>query len=154
VEKGIKSQVTLELIFAIGLCTIILASLFGISKERYAYVEDVGKSIESRMVGELIATAINNVHSNGQGFSITIPEEKLNYSKLSNKINLPIIISKGKREIIITRTGQLENLTTSIPILTPYVARENPTTFNETTFYNNGTYVVIYAREDHIRVVT
>jgi hypothetical protein len=115
------------------------------------------------MVGELLAQGINTAYANGEGFSLFIPPEVLNYSRLQASgaitgLGMGVItINRSSRSIILgkdsSRTGgSVWNV--SVPIIPEDIVRFNPTQeFRETTIRNNGSAIIIYASPWNIRVV-
>ncbi len=162
-KNELRAQISIETIIIMGIFMLVFASLINLNFERLHYAQEVGSAGEIKMVGNLLASAINNVYSNGEGFKVYLSEEKINFTQLSSstihgsKVNLPIVINKSARKIIIYKnTSSMggDSWSVSIPIVPEKVARENPSSHNpELTISNNGTYVVIYAENNHINVV-
>lgn len=151
-----KGQISLEVIMVTGLAIILLVSFVNIGLQKEAMAEDIGEAGEARMIGELLATAINNVYANGEGFSTFIGGEKINFTRLNDSritgVVLPINVAPGN--IIITKNLSKTGGTTAsinISIIPLNVTREDPTAeFPEITIRNNGTYIIIYANTTNI----
>ncbi len=154
-----KGQISLEVIMVTGLAIILLVSFVNIGLQREATAEDIGETGEVRMLGELLATAINNVYANGEGFSTFIGEDKINFTRLGNPymtgVVLPINITSGN--ITITKNLSKTGGTTAwvnISIIPSNITGEDPTSeFPEITIRNNGTYIIIYANSTNINVI-
>ncbi len=151
-----RGQLSLEAIMALGMAVIILTSFFNVNWERYYTAKELGEAGEARMIGELLATAINTGYSNGEGFSIYVSESKLNFTELDDMgVELPLVIDSATRTINIgknmTRSGVLWNAT--VPIIPANLLRADSTSqYPEVTIFNNGTHVIIYAEEANIVV--
>ena len=152
-----RGQISLEAILVIGMAVIVILSFFNINMERYVAARDIGGAGEARMTGELLATAINTGFANGDGFSVYIEPEKLNFTKLSSLgVTLPLSIDSATRTINIGKTqtsagGNLWNV--SVDIIPTNILQSNSTTqYPEVTIFNNGTHVIIYADEENIIV--
>jgi hypothetical protein len=161
--KHKKAQVTIEGILVSFLAILIALSFFNLNWERFYLAREVGEAGEIKMVGELLAQGINNVYANGEGFSLYLPPEVLNYSRLRAPEAMTglglssITIDTSSRKIILSKsmakTGGNE-WNTSVAIIPVNITRLDPTPrFKETTIYNNGSWVVVYAYSENIRVV-
>ncbi len=160
---NMKGQISLEAILAVGFSIVILLSLFNLTWERFYLARDVGEAGEAKMVGELLAGAINNAYADGDGFSIYLGAEILNYTRLSDTsritgvgISLPIVIDKTGRTINISKSMQKTgggNWETTIPIIPANISRADPTAqYTETTIRNSGGGIIIYAAQGNINV--
>lgn len=158
-----RGQISLEAILAVGFSIVILLSLFNLTWERFYLARDVGEAGEAKMVGELLAGAINNVYANGEGFSIYLGAEVLNYTRLGDAsritgvgISLPIVIDKISRTVNISKSMQKTgggSWTTAIPIIPTNITRASPTAqYAETTIRNSGGGIIIYAAQGNINV--
>lgn len=152
-----RGQLSLEAIMVLGMAVIILTSFFNINWERYHTAKDLGEAGEARMTGELLATAINAGYSNGEGFSLYVSSNKLNFTKLDAMgVELPLVIDSAARTINIEKNvtrsgGALWNVT--VPIVPANLLQANPTSqYPELTILNNGTHVIIYAGQSNIVV--
>jgi hypothetical protein len=152
-----RGQISLEAIMVTSIAILVFASLLQVASERTALVRDVGEGGEVKMVGNLLAEAINNVYANGEGFRIYLGPDILNYTYLKgdegNGLGITEIkINSTGREIILRKnmseTG-MQPWNTTVSIIPNKVVVINttitPTTYNETTILNNGTNVVIYS---------
>lgn len=157
-----KGQISLEAIMILGVAIIVLTSLVNINWERYYTAREIGEAGEAKMVGELLATAINTAYANGEGFRIYLGYDKLNYTKMGSTemggmgINLPLIIDTVGRTINISKNmskigGGAWN--TTVPIIPMNITQDSPTQYPETTIQNNGTHIIVYANESNIKVV-
>ncbi len=146
----------------VGAAIIVLASIVNLSWARYYLARDVGEAGEAKMMGEVLASAINNVYANGEGFSLQLDSEILDYKEMKNLtipgigLILPLKIDLNSRTINVSKnmskTGGSE-WTTTIPIIPLNIDRVDPTSqYPETTIRNNGSYVVIYAYWDNIAI--
>ncbi len=157
-----RGQITLEAILAFGAAILILASLTNLNFERLRLSRDVGDAGEARMIGELLASTINNAYANGEGFSIQLDSGILDYATLENVsgsgvgLILPIEIDSTARTINISKNASRTGITTwnvAVPIIPLNISRMDSTTqFPETTIKNNGTYLVIYANRANIAI--
>lgn len=158
-----RGQISLEAILAVGFSIVILLSLFNLTWERFYLARDVGEAGEAKMVGELLAGAINNVYANGDNFSIYLGADVLNYTRLSDAsritgvgISLPILIDKTNRTIIISKSMQKtggRSWNTTVPIIPANISRAAPTAqYAETTIRNSGGGIIIYAVQENINV--
>jgi hypothetical protein len=154
----VKGQISLEAILVIGMAVIVLVSFFSLNMERYVAARDIGEAGEARMTGELLATAINAGFANGDGFSVYVGPEKLNFTKLSSLgVTLPLSIDSASRTINIRKTqtggGGMKEWNVSVEIIPTNVLRSDSTAkYPEVTIFNNGTHVIIYADEENIIV--
>jgi hypothetical protein len=159
-----RAQISIEVALMTGLAILVIVSLVNIHFERFYLAKQVGEAGEVKMVGTLLASAINNAYANGEGFQIYLSEEKVNFTRLGEAekmhglgVKLPIIVNNTARSIIIAKNmsrtgGELWNV--SIPIIPNNVVRLNPSTdYPEVTIRNNGTNILIYAEETHITTV-
>lgn len=158
-----RAQVTLEGILISFIALFIILSLTNLQLERLYLARETGEAGEIKMVGELLAQGINTAYANGPGFSLYIPPEILNYTRMqaSNPITGlklgAIVINTSSREIILTkgpsRTGG-NTWNISVSIIPNSIARLDPTPeFRETTIYNNGSSIIIYASSQNIKVM-
>lgn len=149
----------------LGIAIIVLISFVNLNYEKYYLASEIGEAGEARMVGELLATAINNVYANGEGFSLEIGSDMIDFTVLRNttttsglSMNLPIIIDKSSSTINISRSmGRigLGSWNTSIRIFPQNITRlDNTSDFPELTIKNNGTYIIIYASASNVDVVS
>lgn len=161
-----RGQITLEAILVTGAAILVILGLTTLGLERVDMARDVGEAGEARMIGEMLASALNNAYANGEGFSVQLNGSELNYTRFTGM--LPIIVNPSARAIIISRNvsytvgGDPWNAT--IAIIPANISRKDPyksfegrvinasETYSETTFRNNGTHVIIYATSDHIAV--
>lgn len=162
-DRDNRAQVTIEGILVSFLAIFIVLSFFNLNWERFYLARETGEAGEIKMVGELLAQGINNVYANGEGFSLYLPPEVLNYSKLRSTspmtgLGLSLItIDTSSKEIILSKNlaktgGGTWN--TSVTIIPSSIARLDPTAqFKETTIYNNGSGIIIYANSENIMVV-
>ncbi len=161
-----RGQVTLEAILVTGVAILIILSLTSLGLERVDMARETGGAGEARMIGEMLASAINNAYANGEGFSVQLSGSELNYSRFTS-IVLPIRVSTSARAIVISKNTTYttqQQWNTSIAIIPANISRKDPRlsfngttvnateTYNETTFRNNGTHIIIYATSDHISV--
>lgn len=163
-----RGQVSLEAIMLTGVIILVFFSLLQVASERTALAGDTGEAGKIKMIGELLATVINNVYANGEGFSIYLGPDVLNYTELENTtgiggvgLALPIMINLTDNTIILRKNMSHTELTelyyTSVPIIPTNIDRRDPypsAIYNETTILNNGTYVIIYAQSTNIKVVS
>jgi hypothetical protein len=152
-----RGQISMEAIMVIGMAIIILTSFFNVNWERYYTAKDLGEAGEAKMAGELLATAINAGYSNGEGFSLYVSSDKLNFTKLDAMgVELPFTVNSTARTINIEKNmtslgGVLWNV--SIPIIPANLLQADPTSqYPELTIFNNGTHVIIYANQSNIVV--
>jgi len=142
---------------------LVLVALTNLNYERLNFARDVGEAGEARMIDELLASAINNVYANGEGFSVYLDSGKLDYSTLEDQtlvtgvgLILPINIDTSSGTINISKNfsrigGITGDLTTSI--IPKNITRLNGTSqFPETTIRNNGSYIILYADSSNIAV--
>jgi len=159
-----KGQISIEAAMVLGLAVLLLVSLTNLHYERLSLARDVGGAGEGKMVGEVLAGAINNVYASGDGFSLYLDPGVINYTEIQEKVRitgmgvvLPLSIDRSNRTITISKNlsrtgGDLWNA--SVPILTENVTRLDPTAlYPETTIRNNDSEILIYATSDHIEVV-
>ena len=158
VVRSKRGQVSLEVIMITGLAIILLVSFVNMGLQREAMAEDIGETGEARMIGELLATAINNVYANGNGFSTYIGGDKINFTKIYDfrimGVVTPINIAPGNITIIknLSKTGGT-TASINISIIPSNISREDPTAeFPEITVRNNGTHIIIYANSTNINV--
>jgi hypothetical protein len=136
----------------LGIALVILISLVNINIQRMEMVKEIGGVGEAKMIGEMLATALNGAYSNGEGFSIRLD---INYTSLSDEValNLPIEINAAGRTIIVSRNTSTGKISFSIPIIPRNITREDPTPeFPETTIVNEGTQIVIYANNQNVEI--
>ena len=159
-----RAQISIEVALMTGLAILIIVSMVNLQFERFYSAKQVGEAGEAKMVGTLLASAINNVYANGEGFQLHLSQEKVNFTRLGEAtkryglgVKLPIIVNNTARSIIIAKNmsrtgGGLWNV--SIPIIPNNVVRLNPSTdYPELTIRNNGTNILIYAEAAHITTV-
>jgi hypothetical protein len=155
---------SLEAVMVVGIVMIVLISFTSLNWASYYSARDIGESGEAKMLGEVLATAINNVYANGENFSIHLGADKINFTKIGNytsitglSVNLPIVVDSDDQTINISRrlrTGSNSNWNTSIRIFPKNISRADPTAdYPEVTILNNGTNVVIYANTTNIDVI-
>jgi hypothetical protein len=147
----------------IGLAVIILTSIVNINFERINTAREIGEAGEAKMVGELLAEAINTVYSNGEGFSIYIGSGALNFTSISSSgmegigISLPILVDTSNKSLVIIKNSSRTGITmwnVSIPLIPSNITRMDPTSEHPSiTIRNNGTHVIIYANQAYIRVI-
>jgi hypothetical protein len=162
-EGKMRGQISLEAIMVLGLTIIILTSLVSINLERLNTAREIGEAGEARIIGELLATAINNVYANGEGFSLYLSSATLNFTLLNSTtieglgVQLPLIVDTSSRTINITKNSSktgMEVWNVSISIIPANITREDPTIlYPQTTIRNNGSFVIIYANQTYIRVL-
>ncbi len=162
-ERHNEAQVTLEGILVSFIALFLILSLVNLQWERFYLAREAGEGGEIKMAGELLAQGINTVYANGEGFSMYIPPDVLNYSRMQASGSITglgmsvITINTSSRRIILSkgpsRTGGA-TWNISISIIPESIARLNPTSeYRETTIYNNGTSIIIYASSGNIKVV-
>ena len=158
-----KGQISLEAVLVAGFAIVVLLSLTNIAIERKDFARDVGESGEIKMVGELFATAINNVYANSAGFRIYLGPEYLNYTYLRSNTGgdpglvLPIQINTTSRVIILRKNMSITSAdwTTTVSIIPANIVVDNDiVTYNETTIRNDGTNVIIHAAAANMETVT
>lgn len=152
-----RGQISLEAVMAIGMVVVVLTSFFNINMERYVMAKDLGEAGEARMAGELLATAINTGYSNGEGFSLYVSSDKLNFTKVGAMgIELPLVIDSGTRTINIrknmTGSGGAQWNVTVLVIPANLLQANSTSQYPEVTIFNNGTHVIIYANDSNIVV--
>ncbi len=152
-----RGQISLEAVMVLGMAMIILTSFFNINWERYHTARDLGEAGEAKMTGELLATAINTAYSNGEGFSLYVSGDKLNFTELGAMgVELPLVVNSATRTINIGKNmdragGAMWNVTVSI--IPASLFQADPTSqYPELTILNNGTHVIIYANPSNIVV--
>lgn len=161
IEK--RAQFTLEAILVSFLAIFIVLSFFNLNWERFYLAREVGEAGEIKMAGELLASGINNAYANGEGFSVYIGAEVLNYTQLRNTSAITgvglsaVTIEQANGRIILSKdvakTGG-GTWNTSVPIIPRNITRRDPTSqYPETTILNNGSAVIIYAGPGNINVV-
>ncbi|MEE8358552.1 MAG: hypothetical protein V3R82_03995 [Candidatus Hydrothermarchaeales archaeon] len=157
-----KGQVSLEAVLVAGFAIVVLLSLTNIAIERKDFARDVGESGEIKMLGELFATAINNVYANSEGFRIYLGPEYLNYTYLGSNtggdpgLALPIKINTTSRVIILRKNMSITSAdwTTTVPIIPTNIVVNNPTAdYPETTIRNDGTNIIIHAAAANMETV-
>ena len=150
-----KGQISLEAIMIAGLAVLVVTSLVTLMSERYSSAMVVGESGEAKLCAELIAEAINSVHSNGEGFSIHLPDEKLNFSYLSSR-GISFEIDGESCNIVAKKNTSMvggDIWEARIPIVYANFSLLSPTSeYPELTVRNNGTHILIYAEEEHIKL--
>lgn len=162
-SRNNEAQVTMEGILVSFIALFLILSLVNLQWERFYLAREAGEGGEVDLAGELLAQGINTAYANGEGFSLYIPPEVLNYSRMQGSGGISglamglITINTSSREIVLSkgpsRTGGL-TWNVSVAIIPESIARLDPTTeFRETTIYNNGTSIIIYASSGNIRVV-
>ncbi|MFQ5816083.1 MAG: hypothetical protein ACE5G7_06250 [Candidatus Hydrothermarchaeaceae archaeon] len=157
-----RGQITLEAILALGAAIIVLVSLVNLNWGRFYLARDVGEAGEAKMMGELLASSINNVYANGEGFSLHLGRDILDYEEMKNLsipgigLMLPLEIDVDGRTINVSKNmsktggGQW---TTTISVIPLNITRVDPTSeYPETSIRNNGTRVVIYADRENIAI--
>jgi|GEM_PF-1332707 len=160
---NMRGQISIEAILAVGFSIVILISLFNLTWERFYLARDIGEAGEAKMVGEVLAGAINNAYANGDGFRIYLGPDVLNYTRLGDAsritgvgISLPIVIDKAGRTINISKSMQKTgggNWMAAIPIIPANISRANPTAqYAETTIRNSGGGITIYAAQENINI--
>lgn len=158
-SRGSKAQITIEAIIVIGVFTLVFVSLINLTFERLHLANEVGSSGVGKMYGLLIASAINNVYSNGNGFSVYLGEHKLNFTHLQELgVLLPIEVNVSSGVVELEKNTSLmggDVWSVEIPIIPGNITRRDPTPdYPELTIRNNMGQVLIYASPDHIQVVT
>jgi hypothetical protein len=152
-----RGQLSLEAILVIGMAVIVLTSFFNPGMARYFTAKDLGEAGEARMAGELLATAINTGFSNGEGFSLFISNETLNFTKLKAAgVVMPLVIDSGSRSITIRKNmpsggGEVWNVSVKI-IPSNLVFADSTSLYPALTIRNNGTHVIIYGNSSNILV--
>jgi len=157
-----KAQLSLEAVLAFGAVIIVIIGLFNLVWGRIELAYDIGGAGEARMVGELLAEAINDAYANGENFTITLDSNTIDFSRLSQTtatglgVKLPITISQSSRTIKISKVASktfdsMWNAT--IPIIPANITSVAPTSqFPEITIRNNVTNIIIYASSSNIQV--
>ncbi len=157
-----RAQVSIEVALVAGIAILVAVSLVNLNFERLNLAREVGEGGEAKMVATLLATSINTVHANGRGFELTLSQDKLNFTELTDVdkgtgIILPIIIDNANRKVIVgrnmSRTGHTGQWNVSVSIVPNNVVREDPDGYPELTIRNNGTNVIIYADSSKVRVL-
>ena len=159
-----RAQISIEVALMTGMAILVIVSLVNIQFERFSVAREVGEAGEAKMVGTLLAGAINSAYANGKGFQVYLSPEQVNFTRLGEveksyglAVSLPIVINNTAREIVIARNmsktgGNLWNV--SVPIIPGNVVRLNPSTeYPELTVRNNGTNILIYADAAHVITV-
>ncbi len=159
-----RAQISIEVALMTGLAILVIVSLVNVQFERFSLARELGEAGEAKMIGTLIAGAINNAYANGKGFQVYLSEEQVNFTRLGEAekmyglgVSLPIIINNTAREIVIAKNmsktgGSFWNVT--VPIIPNNVVRLNPSAeYPELTVRNNGTNILIYADAAHINTV-
>ncbi len=159
-----RAQITLEAIMALGAVLIVLVSLVNLNWERLYLARDLGEAGEAKMVGELLARAINNAYANGEGFSLYMDSDAIDYDVMKNLsipgigLVLPLTIDLDTKTINVSKNMSKTGgnaWTTTVPIIPLNVTRLDPTTkYLQTTLRNNGTYIIIYADRENIAIYT
>lgn len=147
---------------ALGAAIIILVSLVNLNWERFYLARDAGEAGEAKMMGELLASAINNVYANGEGFSLLLDSKTLDYEEMKNLsipgigLILPLEIDVDSRTINVSKNMSKTGggrWTTTISVIPLNITRVDPTSqYPETSIRNNGTHVVIYADRENIAI--
>lgn len=161
--KSEKAQLSLEAVLAFSAAVIIIIAMFNLIWARIELAYDIGTAGEAKMAGELLAESINLAYANGENFTIFLNNSEIDFQKLANAtsnsglgVELPIIIKANERKIIISKTASRtfsKTWNTSMRIIPANITRRNPTSqYPEITIRNNGTYIIIYADQSHIRV--
>jgi len=163
-RRETRAQLSLEAVLAFGTAVILIIGFFNLAMGRFELAYDIGSAGEARMVGELLAEAINTAYANGENFTIYLTNGTIDFAKLANQtsatglaVSLPITISRNSREIRISKSasktfGSAWN--TSIPVIPANITRlDNTSLFPEITIRNNGSYILIYASSSRINVV-
>ncbi|MEE9594024.1 MAG: hypothetical protein V3V92_01350 [Candidatus Hydrothermarchaeales archaeon] len=161
--RALKGQITIEAILAFGAAILVFVALTNLNFERLNLARDIGEAGEARMVGELLASAINNAYANGEGFSVYLNSDKLDYEKLENQSHitgigliLPLNINASDGTLNIAKNaskigGIIGELT--ISIIPRNITRLDATSqYPQTTIRNNGTYIILYADSSNIAV--
>ncbi len=158
-----RAQFTLEAILVSFLAIFIVMSFFNLNWERFYLAREVGEAGEIKMAGELLASSINNAYANGEGFSIYIGADVLNYTELRATSTMTglglsaITVDPSTGKIVLSKDaaktgGGIWN--TSVPIIPRNIIRKDPTSqYPETTILNNGSAVIIYANSGNIDVI-
>ncbi len=157
-----RGQITFDAILALGAAIIILVSLVNLNWERYYLAREIGEAGEARMLGEQLARAINIVYANGEGFSLQLDSEAMNFDILKNMstpgvgLVLPVAIDLDQRTINISKNMSKTGggtWTATISIIPKNISRADPTSqYPQTTVRNNGSFVVIYANRTNIAI--
>ncbi len=157
-----RGQITFDALLAMGAVIIVLISLVNLNWERYYLAREIGEAGEARMMGEQMARAINVVYANGEGFSLYLDSEALDFEELKN-ISIPgvglvlplaIDISQGTINVSknMSKTGG-DTWTASISIIPINISRMDPTSqYPQTSIRNNGSFVVIYSNRNYIGI--
>ncbi len=159
-----KGQMSLEAVLVAGFAIVVLLSLTNIAFERLDFARDVGESGEIKMVGEMMATAINNVYANQEGFRILLDEDYLNYTYLGSNTGgdpglvLPIQINTSSRTIVLRKdmsSTELGTWSTTVAIIPANIVVDNDvSTYSETTIRNDGTNVIIHASAANVETIS
>ncbi len=152
-----RGQISLEAILVIGVAVIVLTSFFNTNMVRYFTAKDLGEAGEARMAGELLATTINTGFSNGEGFSLFVGTETLNFTKLeATGVVMPLVIDSSSRTITISKnmtSGGGGIWDVSVKIIPSNLAFADSTSrYPALTIRNNGTHVIIYGNSSNILV--
>jgi hypothetical protein len=159
-----KGQVSLEAVLVIGIAILVVISMFNIWWARMSMAREVGEAGEAKMIGILLAEGINLAYANGANFSITLTEDEINYTRLSEVekmegggVKLPIVIDIEEGNINITKdmskTGG-DTWNTTVSIVPANIVMNTSSDYPETTIRNNGTSIIIYANSGNIKVVS
>jgi len=160
-----RAQISIEVALITGIAILVIVSMVNLHFERFYVARELGEAGEAKMVGTLIASAIDNAYANGAGFQIYLSPERVNFTRLGEVekmyglgVDLPIVINTTAREIVISKNTSKTGgdiWIVEVPIVAEEVYRQDPTAqYPELTVLNNGTGVVIYADAAHIRVVS
>ncbi len=154
-----RAQITIEAIIVMGIFTLIFVSLINLTFERLHLANEVGSAGEGKMYGLMIASALNNAYSNGDGFIIKLDENRINFSYLQDiGISLPIKINTTAGAVVIEKKTSLmggDVWSVEIAIIPRNITRSNPTAdYPEVTIRNSGGEITVYADSNHIQVVS
>jgi|Deesub1362A_J573_1020465.scaffolds.fasta_scaffold01283_7 hypothetical protein len=160
-----KGQVSIEVALMAGMAILVIVSLVNINFERLHMARELGEAGEAKMIGTIIAEAINNAYANGEGFQVYLSPEQLNFTRLGEvekmgglAIMLPITINNSAREVVIkkntSKTGG-KAWSMAVSFIPNNVIRMDPSNdYPEVTVRNNGTNIIIYADDTHIDTVS
>jgi hypothetical protein len=160
-----RAQISIEVALMMGMAILVIVSFVNIHFERFNMARELGEAGEAKMIGTLIAGAINNAYANGEGFQVYLSPEQVNFTRLGEVekmyglgVELPITINNTAREIVIKRNTTKTGggiWSVEVPIIPNNVVRRDPTAeYPELTVRNNGTNILIYADAAHITTVS
>jgi hypothetical protein len=153
-----SAQITLEALIVVFVVIAIAVLLFNLNWGRFTIARETGEAGEVKVAGELLANGINLAYYSGDGFTVFIPREVLNYSWLKSPAGAGLVeirVDKTQRAVVLVkklRTGGEARV--SVPIIIDRVRREDPTQdYPETTIRNDKGVIVIHVGEENLKVV-